>query len=362
MAGGIAMRLGRERPRGFTLIELLVVIAIIAVLIGLLLPAVQKVREAAGRMSCSNNLKQIGLGMHNYASATGRLPPSCWKRSIEDPNDGGAGSLTFAQNNPYNPAAFHWSFIILPYIEQDGLYRSVPSGPPPAPPPGSGSSPGNLATSHAWITAPYLTLLQTPLKIMRCPSTSDEPFYDDNSRGVPIPKRAAASYVVVISGTITNNSHNDDGSAGGAPLPPFGFYALMRPDRLNGPFNQNISYALTDVADGTSNTAMAGERYRYNPNPGNNGHGGWGVFALGSPYAQNGHNLFSGSTAHPFNPVIPDPAGDTSHLIAFSSRHAGGVNFVFCDGSVRFLSDATADTVRVAIGTRAGGEAVQMDR
>jgi prepilin-type processing-associated H-X9-DG protein len=294
------------------------------------------------------------------------LPPSCWKKSIQDPTTGGSGSLTAAQNNPYNPAAFHWSYIILSYIEQDALYRSIPMAPPPGPPPGSGSSPPNLETSAAWLSPPYLTLLQTPVKIMRCPSTSDQEVYDDDSRGVPIPRRAAASYVVVISGSIQTNNQNDDGSAVGRPLPPFGFYQLSKSsggaDVFNGPFNQNVSYALTDITDGTSNTAMIGERRRYNDDPGTNTHGGWGVFALGSPYAQNGHNLFSGSTWGVFNPVIPDPVGNTTHLIGFSSRHAGGVNFVFCDGSVRFLTDATSDEVRTAIGTRNGGETVQMDR
>jgi prepilin-type processing-associated H-X9-DG protein len=211
-----------------------------------------------------------------------------------------------------------------------------------------------------------LTLLQTPVKIMRCPSTSDQPFYDDNSRGVLVPKRAAASYVVVISGTIPINNNNDDGSAVGRSLPPFGFYELSKKsgtvENFSGPFNQNIMYALSDIVDGTRNRAMIGERYRYNEDPGNNGHGGWGVFAVGSPHAQNGHNLFSGSTWGTFNPVIPNPASDTTHLIGFSSRHTGGVNFVFCDGSVRFLTDATSGEVRQAIGTRNGGEVIQIDR
>jgi prepilin-type processing-associated H-X9-DG protein len=274
--------------------------------------------------------------------------------------------LTFTQNNPYNPAAMHWSFIILPFIEQDALYRSIPMGPPPGPPPGSGSAPANLETSAAWLSGPYLTLLQTPLKVMRCPSTSDQPTYDDNSRGVLVPMRAAASYVVVISGTIQINNNNDDGSAIGRALPPFGFYELEKKsgtvENFNGPFNQNVMRSLMDIIDGTSNTAMIGERYRYNDDPGKSSHGGWGVFALASPYAQNGHNLFSGSTWGAFNPVIPDPASDTSHLVGFSSRHTGGVNFVFCDGSVRFLTDATSDALRSAIGTRNGGEPLQMDR
>src|SRR3954471_11945603 len=169
----------RSRTRlGFTLIELLVVIAIIAILIGLLVPAVQKVREAANRAKCQNNLKQLGIGLHNYHGTNNKLPPSCIKKGIQDPTTGGT---TATYNNPYNPAALHWSYLILPFIEQEPLYNSVPFQAPPAPPAGSGSAPANLATSTAWGSGPYLTLLQTPVDILRCPSTTDKPSYDDNS-------------------------------------------------------------------------------------------------------------------------------------------------------------------------------------
>ena len=350
----------KTNSRGFTLIELLVVIAIIAILIALLVPAVQKVRAAAARTQCANNLKQIGLAITGYHDVHKMLPPSCIKKAIQDPTTGAPGSVTNAQNNPYNPGALHWSFLILPYIDQGPLYASIPLGPPPAPPPGSGSSPPNLQTSTAWLNPPYITALRTPLPFMRCPATTDLVTYDDNSRGVLITSRAAASYAVVISGTIPINNNNDDGGAGAGPLLPWGFYELLH-SRFDGSFNQNSGYKFAQIVDGTSNTAAVGERYRYVPDAGNGGHGGWGIFAIGSPHSQNGHNLFSGSTFLPFNPVIPNPTSDTTHLMGFSSRHPQGVNFVFLDGTVRFLSDNLSNTVRTAIGTRAGNETVNIE-
>jgi prepilin-type N-terminal cleavage/methylation domain-containing protein/prepilin-type processing-associated H-X9-DG protein len=353
------MKLRWSRSGGFTLIELLVVIAIIGVLIALLLPAVQKVREAANKTQCSNNLKQFGLALHNYESSYGKLPPSCWKEAIKDPTD------SWNAGRPYNPATYHWSFVLLPYIEQDNIYKSIPPGPPPGPPPGTGNPGVNLASSQAWLNPPFLTALQTSLKVMRCPSTSDKQHYDDNSRNVPIPGRASASYGVVMSGSIGNpagprpgelSSHMDDGNPG-ALNGPYGFAELVHA-RYDGPFNQNTTYRILDIVDGTSNTAAIGERYRLNEDRGTADFG-WGYFAIGTAHGQDLHHQFSGTTGIPFN-LFSSLTGNNQNrqnVAGFRSRHPNGVNFVFLDGSVRFLTDASSDEFRLAIGTRAGGEA-----
>src|SRR5262245_11519468 len=109
-----------RRPRpGFTLIELLVVIAIIAILIGLLLPAVQKVREAAARMSCQNNLHQVGLGLHNYQTANGYFPPG----ALRSPNTGTVTPICTKFGVTRNGVRHNWAIFILPYVEQDNLYK-----------------------------------------------------------------------------------------------------------------------------------------------------------------------------------------------------------------------------------------------
>jgi prepilin-type N-terminal cleavage/methylation domain-containing protein len=187
----------RQRRGGFTLIELLVVIAIIAVLIGLLIPAVQKVREAASRAQCANNLHQIGLGLHNYHDTNLKLPPGSRK----------AGRTHAVQTG------WGWGAEILPYLEQDALH-------------------GSIDYNHATAAAPNVPLLAHSLPGFRCPSDP-----------APATVVASASFPSLLLAT-----GNYCGSAGAE--------GLKKP----GVLYHRSHVRLTDVLDGTSNTFMVGER------------------------------------------------------------------------------------------------------
>ena len=134
----------RRLRRGFTLVELLVVIAIIAILIALLVPAVQKVRAAAAQAQCGNNLKQIGLALHNYHSVYRCLPPGVARSGTGQPSN-----------------ATYWSYFILPYVEQTALFQSIP-----------------LVQQPNWSKGNYLAAAQAPLSILHCPSSTDQIYFD----------------------------------------------------------------------------------------------------------------------------------------------------------------------------------------
>ena len=310
----------RKLPRAFTLIELLVVIAIIAVLIGLLLPAVQKVREAAARMACQNNLKQIGLGLHNYHDANKVLPP------------GFLATMPYSDGATDTALGWGWSAYILPFIEQDNLYRQL-----------NFSKPVQNSPS-----------IQTRVKVYLCPSdvVPAAAFSVLDAFGSSIAMAAPSCYAACCGG--------DESDTAG----PTGMGILYRNSRT----------VLTDVTDGTSSTIMVGERSWGNAN------GIWagavnnGVILRGkqNPCPGGGAGSYPASVLVQAHSHLNNATTDTDGgLDDFSSRHTGGSNFVFADGSVRFLRSVSGDNsdgsytrdgvILQSMGTRANGEVVPSD-
>jgi prepilin-type N-terminal cleavage/methylation domain-containing protein/prepilin-type processing-associated H-X9-DG protein len=259
------MRFRSTRPvrRAFTLIELLVVIAIIAILIGLLAPAVQKVRAAAARTQCSNNLKQLALGMHMYEDTYKKLP---------------AGWLT-RRGGPYPNPGWNWSLVLLPFIEQNPLYRSIganivtPGGPP----------------------APN-ALLQAVVPVYQCPADG--------------------------SGTLNSHFHNYGKNN----------YVINRwvlgPDGNSNP----TSLKIETIRDGSSNTILIGERDMT-----------INVGGVSLVRDRNSSASFEGRMGSGLTPQPPSGTswndGNIQRL-AYSSQHTGGCNFAFADGSIHFITNS----------------------
>jgi prepilin-type N-terminal cleavage/methylation domain-containing protein len=249
----------RGRRRGFTLIELLVVIAIIAILIGLLVPAVQKVRAAAARIQCSNNLKQIGLGMHMYNDSYNQLP---------------AGWLTNSSTQP-NPG-WSWQALLLPYIEQDNLYKQL-----------------NPVITTGIPAATAGTPIMTQVKIYRCPADPGPP--------------TNANYG---NYNTTNYVINRE---------------VLGPDASNKP----AALSIQTIPDGSSNTILVGER-DYSTNVGATElarHSGSSATFEGRP----------GTGVNVPNPGKATGTGDCARF-HFTSQHTGVVLFLLGDGSVHPLS------------------------
>jgi prepilin-type N-terminal cleavage/methylation domain-containing protein/prepilin-type processing-associated H-X9-DG protein len=296
---------------GFTLIELLVVIAIIAILIGLLLPAVQKVRAAAARMSCSNNEKQWALGMHNYHDTYGRLP---------------YGSI-------WNPRT-SWVEAMWPFVEQNALAQQYNYGV------------GFWQPTNGGPTSSLTNLVCAQVKIYFCPSDrgSANPAYWE---GDPY-WRARGNYVVNWGNT------TDPGPARQTVVAPFSYIDGSTTPR---------STKLTDITDGTANTLLLSELLMAFPNNLydirgdiiNNDRGCFSFTTINLPNSPNpDHLVFFQANS---DPLMPSVAAGQAYNAA-RSRHIGGVNAALCDGSVRFISNNIPLATWQAMGTMNGGEVV----
>ncbi len=300
----------RRRVRiGFTLVELLVVIAIIGVLVGLLLPAVQAAREAARRMQCGNNLKQLGLAVHNYESIYKTLPPALqWSKGPGAPAEGAGAHY----------AQWSWGFFILPYLEQSNVHRSVGGG--------------DIHLQHI-VGSPNhpdrLRIVQTPLPIYLCPSDVAPPINTERvfQQPVNIQATATSNYVGAC------DAHQVGGAANT-------FY------KWNGIF-QNIKIRFGDVTDGLSNTIAIGERrWKYLDVDGQEK-----TAQAGVAYGISRTNSVVGiadALADGWSRLNSTAARVGHPRRGFSSMHAGGAQFVLGDGSIHFISeniDSSASSV-----------------
>jgi prepilin-type N-terminal cleavage/methylation domain-containing protein/prepilin-type processing-associated H-X9-DG protein len=364
----------KRQDRGFTLVELLVVIAIIGVLVGLLLPAVQSAREAARRMQCTNNLKNLGLALHNYHDSFRRFPPRSNGTTTGPASNGGRRSGMIG---------------MLPFLEQSAFFNRIEAGDATAPPPHN--TPGG---TFPWTSVSITNMYVQRFPFLKCPSDPASPEQMAEARGVN-------NYAFCAGDTLVSVGTTGSGM----------FYR----------FTAGPSVAIQEVADGTSNTIAMSERAAANFGPGQKPNadiregtlGGVQLLGAGSPIncrseaaaGSLGGRYLPSVTARVkgrfsyiwadgqveavgFNTVLPpngpscsqnNSAGaDEQHVVlSASSYHTGGVNAVYVDGSVRFVSQ-NIDTGNAAVkpanqttpspygvwgalGTRAAGEVANAD-
>ncbi len=387
------MRLRRD---AFTLIELLVVIAIIAVLIALLLPAVQAAREAARRMQCVNNMKQLGLGLMNFESANGTFPKGVTLPYVNGLTTAQASdAIVSDQTEPFGP---NWIVMILPYIEQAPLYNNsnvigYPGWAGPYTMVGAKTAISANLYNMDWANT---TLRSNKISAFLCPTDSNNnsnPFFYtssdlasapqyapmDQRTGSPLTNWARGNYGSILGATDSDHMTNGDDGVKYDPYPGMSKKGMM---------GANYGVKIAEVTDGLSNTAMTGEL-----RVGLNSLDNRGTWALGMAGASmGGHAKIYNPTPNNKNQIPPPTCDDGGDELQgcdiygpmfpnrgqmgmggtcaksfnsggqIRSLHPGGVNVGFGDGSVKFIKNTITQQVWFSILTSKGGEIVSADQ
>ncbi|HKB04619.1 MAG TPA: DUF1559 domain-containing protein [Gemmataceae bacterium] len=307
----------RRGRNGFTLIELLVVIAIIAILIGLLLPAVQKVREAASRMKCTNNLKQMGLAIHNYHDVNDYFPRA--RPSLNTQGQIGGG---YTYGYIYDPAVWpvpadsigSWIFRILPYMEQENVARPILS-----------------AQNAAQYNPEWTKLNNQDVAFIHCPSDT----------------RTKNGTTSILTGYLgVTGSDEREGSDATNGIFAVNTWQLQRP---------RPTIRMSSVTDGLSNTLMIGERP-----PASDLFWGWWMYSdSDNILAYPNRETFTVSGCKPPEYFRADRISNRTSACHYWSVHPGGGNWLLGDGSVRFFSYGAATTTLVDMSSANGGEVVR---
>ncbi|WP_435021064.1 DUF1559 domain-containing protein [Tundrisphaera sp. TA3] len=338
------------RRRAFTLIELLVVIAIIAVLIALLLPAVQAAREAARRSQCTNNLKQIGLGLHNFESVNKFFPPSGIRGTgFVQPmginvRDNGSQILPSGQR-----ASSYVFTHILPYMEQTPLYNSY-----------------NIKSDFR--SKLNSTAIGTVINTLLCPSSANgnkfHDFDDTDTEGDTVQTGGPwyGIHAAVTDYAVNNGITQELANTGMVDLKDTAQYSMLR--NVTGSEPNNVTY-IADVTDGLSNTLMMNEsagrpnvfrRGRMAPPPAKfsqESAGGWADYDTG--YTTHGYSANGTVTPGPYFTNVYNGNEDYSF-------HPGGANYLMGDGSVRFIKETLPMRIYIRLLTRSMGEVVSADQ